>query len=86
MKYDEDYEIEVGKPIAPRVKDRSDETRRPIAMWLTVAIIGFAFVGLLGVMFLPDRAAAIKDQTSTTLAMLVGVYGTVLGFYFGKAK
>ncbi|WP_349958074.1 hypothetical protein [Rhizobium sp. ZPR3] len=85
MKHEDD-ETEVGAPIAPRVKDRKDETRRPIAIWLTIAIIAFAFVGLLGVIFLPDRAPAIKDQTATTLAMLVGIYGTVLGFYFGKTK
>lgn len=82
---EEDY-IDVGAPIAPRTRDRMDETRRPIALWMTVAIIAYAFVGLLGVIFFPSQAAAIKEQSAQTMGMLVGIFGTILGFYFSKKK
>jgi len=69
----------------PRPKARGrEDTRRNLAImifWLIVAISVLLIAGrLLGVL----DTQAVKDLASVVLLPIVGIFGTVIGFFFGS--
>ena len=55
-------------------------------MVLTCTVVGAVILPITAVVIFPDRAEAVKSLASILVAPLIGVYGTVLGFYFSESK
>lgn len=78
--------IEVNLPEVGPVAITREKTRLGIAWCLTILItilsLAFGYRLLFDSTLMPPE---YLDTYKTTLALLIGVYGTVMGFYFGSA-
>ena len=76
--------IFVGPPeTLSLVEQRRDNVREKIALRLTYMMITIVLIPIVTSIIFPDRAGAIKEIASSMLGPMVGIYGVVLGFYFG---
>ncbi len=83
---DDDSDVNIEAPIKFEMRDRqNDSVREKIAMRLTYAIITIILVPIIIVTIFPEKASAIKDASSI-ITPIVGIYGTIIGFYFGDKK
>lgn len=92
-KDDEDKEIDVGKFSRPDVRYieatiewSKHSLREKIALRLTYAVIVLAVVPIIAVIFFPQSSGSIRDVTAPISSGVIGIYGTIIGFYFGKNK
>lgn len=82
----DDTPLEIGPLSAPFELRARESVRGMLAIVLTCAIIALMFLSLVGVFLEPTRAAAVKEIISIFITPFIGVYGTVLGFYFSQNK
>jgi hypothetical protein len=68
------------------MEERREGVRERLAMTLTYAVVGLGGLCVVLAVAFPDRAAKLSEITSVFLGPLIGVYGTVLGFYFSDKK
>ena len=54
-----------------------------LAISMTIMIGVLATLSLFAAIVYPDRFSAIKDMISFILGPLIGIYATIVGFYFG---
>ncbi|MHB8290279.1 MAG: hypothetical protein ACYDEY_13815 [Acidimicrobiales bacterium] len=80
----ESTNAEKAAPVLKTIEEKREDTRRAVAFVLLAAlaavVIGWTTVGLWG-----DGSArgAAEDALKTAFAGLLGLTGTVVGFYFG---
>ena len=60
--------------------------REKIALLLTYSIIAITVIPVLAVIVFPASAAAIKEVAASIIPAAIGIYGTIIGFYFGRDK
>ena len=60
--------------------------REKIALLLTYSIIAITVIPVLAVIAFPASAAAIKEVATSIIPAAIGIYGTIIGFYFGRDK
>lgn len=65
---------------------KRESVRERLAVTLTYTLIGTVAFLLIIVVLLPDRALIIKDIAPVLIGPLIGIYGAVIGFYFGSSK
>jgi hypothetical protein len=83
---DDEHDIDIKDPIKFEMRDRQkDSVREKIEMRLTYAIITIVLVPIIVVAVFPEKASAIKGALSI-ITPIVGIYGTIIGFYFGDKK
>jgi hypothetical protein len=65
---------------------KRETVRERLATNLTYTVIATVIIPLITVAIFPERAAMMKELAPIIISPLIGVYGTVLGFYFGQQK
>jgi hypothetical protein len=70
----------------PNVEWRRDNLRARIALLLTYAVIVMMVVPIVAVVAFPASAAAIKEVTTVVIPATIGIYGSIIGFYFGRSR
>jgi hypothetical protein len=91
---DAENELDLGKLDKPPVARHTPATiewhnhnlRAKIALRLTYAVIILTVVPIIAVVFRPQGAPALKDIGAAIIPATIGIYGTIIGFYFGGAK
>jgi hypothetical protein len=79
--------LDLGPLENPRTIQWHRETiREKIALLLTYSIIGITVVPILAVIAVPSSASAIKEVAASIIPAAIGIYGTIIGFYFGRDK
>jgi hypothetical protein len=83
----EDLEIVVRPLEEIQLRERQkNPVREKIAMRLTYAIVAISLTPILGAAIFPEKATAIRDVAVSIIPAVVGIYGTIIGFYFGENK
>lgn len=80
--------FEVGRPagVSP-ISDLRDSVRSRIAQGLSILVaVMFAAYAFRVLFVAPPLGNAESEAFRTILAMLLTVYGTVLGFFFGTSR
>lgn len=79
--------VQVTLPRIRGLEERREITRVLIAGGLTALIIVLSLsLGYRLLFYSEPLPQEHLDTYKTTLALLIGVYGTVMGFYFGSAR
>jgi len=79
--------LDLGPLEKPQTIQWHRETiREKIALLLTYSIIGITVVPILAVIAVPSSASAIKEVAASIIPAAIGIYGTIIGFYFGRDK
>lgn len=68
------------------VERQKDPVRQKIAMRLTYAMISITLIPIIAAAVFPDRALAIRDVAVSIIPAVAGIYGTIIGFYFGEKR
>jgi len=67
------------------IPHQRERTRLFIAVALTVLFAGMITIFLIRILFFPGALSdATLDTFKTILAIVAGIYGTIIGFYFGS--
>lgn len=81
-------DIGVGPMVAPTAIELGrEQLHHKVAVRLTYGVIGS--IGLLALVALvvpADRRTFVFDISISLVPALIGVYGTIMGFYFGEGK
>lgn len=72
---------QVGPPVSPGVSEKS-EIRKLIAQWMTVLVI--ALFICVAIQYLWRDTDRDRADFIHLIELLLVLYGTVLGFYFGS--
>jgi hypothetical protein len=79
--------IEVGHLENPSTVDlRRDNIREKIALHQTYLVIVATVMPIVAAVIFPDRAASIKEISTSIIPIIIGIYGTIIGFYFGQGN
>jgi len=76
-----DYPIAFGEPIPVPPEERS---RRLLAFWLMAILTLVVF--FIGFYIVAKGAASAGELVSVLLTPIIGLVGSVIGFYFGGNK
>jgi hypothetical protein len=71
---------------APFEIKKRESVRERLAITLTYTVIAAAILPMAAAIIFPDRAPIIKELAPIVIGPLIGIYGTVLGFYFSQNK
>lgn len=63
-----------------------DQVRREALRWVLIMFCGILALGATGALMGDTTWANTKDFLNTTFASVVGLVGTVVGFYFGRGS
>ena len=84
---DDDLEITIAPLEEFKLKERQkDLVREKIAMILTYATVAISLTPIVGAVIFPEKATAIRDVAVSIIPAVAGIYGTIIGFYFGEKK
>jgi len=86
---DDDDAAEVDVPQLEKIQvteRRKDMVREKIAILLTYAIIAISVIPIIDVVIFPEKAASIRDVAVSIIPAVAGIYGAIIGFYFGEKK
>ena len=98
MKGTDDEEIVVGQPFVPTTTDlgapiepqtievKREHVRKSVTMTLTYAISTISGAVIASAIIWPDRVPAIKEIVPLIVPGLFGIYGAIIGYYFGETK
>lgn len=91
MKNNNDDEFDIVEIGSLNTKPETTETRREnvrerLAMTLTYAVIGLGGLCIALSVIFPDRSENLTKIASSFLGPMIGVYGTVMGFYFNDKR
>ena len=87
LKNNTELEIDVLAPEELKTTEvLKNSVREKIAMRLTYSVITISLVPIIGAVIFPDRSPAIRDVAVSIIPAVVGIYGTIIGFYFGDKR
>lgn len=87
MDRENEKDIEVSlPPIPPKIVEKVDKTRHPIALVMTFSFIGVVYIALLAAIIFPNRQDGILAMTRELMGYVVPVLTLIYGFYFAKRK